>query len=105
MAWLNVVYFPLNLSTQIARPAGAAELTRLLQSSQALKPNCSQGWMVLRGVNGWRSLTVSTFTNIARPGHEKPIYSTLDCRNCFDTLDAQHCCLHPVLTFQLFRHA
>jgi len=83
MAWLNVVYFPLNLSTQIARPAGAAELTRLLQSSQALKPNCSQGWMVLRGVNGWRSLTVSTFTNIARPGHEKPIYSTLELSELF----------------------
>jgi hypothetical protein len=71
-------------------PLVPRELPHLLQSSQALKPIALAGlWMVLLVVNGWRSLDSFNIHKIARSGHERTLHSTLNCRNCFDTLNAQ----------------
>jgi hypothetical protein len=46
--------------------------------------------MVLLAVNGWRGLDSVNIDNIPVRVVKDPFISRSNCRNCFDTLDAQH---------------
>jgi hypothetical protein len=110
MAWLDLVCLRSNSSTHIARPAGATELSRLLESSQALKPKSPQavGWS-----SEWRNLDSFDIDNIARSGHERPLDSTLELAELSrhsvgiaSTLSTRNpAAVHPVLKLHLFRDA
>jgi len=58
-------------------PDVAAELPRLLQSSEALIEVPAGPWAVLRVVNGWGSLDSFNIHTIARSGQAKTLHSTL----------------------------
>jgi hypothetical protein len=78
-AWLNVICLPSSLSTHIARPAGAAELPPLEQSSQGLTPKCPQavGWSSGVSMGGLVS-TVSAFTTLPAWVVKKNLHSALE---------------------------
>jgi len=106
MAWFNVICLPSNFSTQIARPAGAAELSACCSFFKRLKPKCLQavGWSSGLSLDGEVS-TVSTFTTLPVRVIKTPSFDarTVGSVSTFSTRNTA--AFHPVLKFHLFRGA